>query len=274
MPHKVIPLILSGGAGTRLWPVSREERPKQFLRLGSKYSLIQETLLRCQGSAFAKRPIIIAAKSHYALIQEALAEIEVEADILLEPLRRDSCAAIVAGSLFALQRDSNALVMTVAADHRIPDAVAFNRATIDAAKAAMQGRIVTFGIKPTHPATGYGYILPSLDIKSGAIAPIARFSEKPDQDTARRYIIEGCLWNSGNFLFRASEMLAEVTHYAPTAMAAVTHSLQNAVPWQKSICLDAEAFSKAPKISIDFSLSIRNTRYNINKPIKPLVGKH
>src|ERR1700712_5374735 len=197
---RILPLIMCGGAGTRLWPASREGRPKQFLRLFGRYSTFQETVRRvCEQTLFGA-PIIVTSGQSRFLVAEQLAQIGVAADILLEPERRDSAAAIAAGASFAKRRGDNPVLLALAADHVVTDVDSF-RASCRAARAAAQrDYIVTFGVKPDRAAVEYGYIGPGAALSEG-IFKADRFFEKPDEETAARYIKEGYLWNSGNFMF-------------------------------------------------------------------------
>src|SRR6201984_1080561 len=160
MGGKIVPLIMCGGAGTRLWPESREVRPKQFLPLFGTRSTFQDTILRVSEPALFDRPIIITNAAYRFMVLEQLAEIGIEADILLEPMRRDSGPAIAAGSAFAQTRDGEALVLALAADHVVRDTVAFVAACREGLAAADAGRIVTFGVEPERAATEYGYVSP------------------------------------------------------------------------------------------------------------------
>lgn len=250
---RIIPIILSGGAGTRLWPLSTPQKPKQFLRFGSPHSLIQDTFLRCQGTLFDARPIVVTAEAQRFLVAEALREVGLAADILLEPMGRDSCAAIVAGALAAVARQPDAMVLVLAADHHIPDSSAFAAAVQQAVPAAEQGALVTFGVRPSHPATGYGYILPG-DAAEGACRRVAAFVEKPDAAAAARHIANGCLWNSGNFMFRAQAFLDEARRLAPDIVTAVSAALSSALHERDFTRLDAEAFAACPRISVDFAI--------------------
>src|ERR1700754_797258 len=208
MAERIIPLIMCGGAGTRLWPGSREVRPKQFLPLFGARSTFQDTLLRVSDAGLFGRPIVITNAAYRFTVLEQLAEIGLEADVLLEPARRDSGPAIVAGALFAQTRDKDSVVLALAADHVVRDAPAFIAACRQGLAAADAGRIVTFGIKPERAATEYGYISPG-EVVSGDVRAVAKFVEKPDQPTAAEYIKSGYLWNSGNFMFRADVLLGE-----------------------------------------------------------------
>src|SRR6266852_6345810 len=183
MSRNIIPLIMCGGAGTRLWPASREVRPKQFLPLFGTRSTFQDTLKRVSDPALFERPIVITNAAYRFMVLEQLAEIGIEADELLEPMRRDSGPAIAAGAAFAQTRDNDAVVLALAADHVVQDTAAFVAACRQGLVAAESGRIVTFGIRPERPATEYGYISPD-EVVSGAVRAVAKFVEKPDPATA------------------------------------------------------------------------------------------
>src|SRR5258707_14020241 len=208
MNRKIIPLIMCGGAGTRLWPASREVRPKQFLPLFGVRSTFQDTILRVSDAALFARPIVITNMAYRFMVLEQLAELGLEADVLLEPMRRDSGPAIAAGATFAQMRDDDAVVLALAADHVVRDVDAFVAACRQGLVAADAGRIVTFGVQPERAATEYGYISPG-DVISGEVRAVVKFVEKPDPETATTYIKSGYLWNSGNFMFRASVLLDE-----------------------------------------------------------------
>src|SRR6476661_2155811 len=208
MSERIIPLIMCGGAGTRLWPASREVRPKQFLPLFGMRSTFQDTLLRVSDSTLFERPIVITNTAYRFMVLEQLAEIGFEADVLLEPMRRDSGPAIAAGAAFAQMRDKDAVVFALAADHVVRDTDAFVAACREGLVAADAGRIVTFGVQPERPAVEYGYVSPG-EVISGNVRSVAKFVEKPDPATAAQYIKAGYLWNSGNFMFRASVLLDE-----------------------------------------------------------------
>ena len=248
----IIPVILSGGSGTRLWPLSRRSKPKQFLSFTSGRSLFQETALRCVGTPFSARPIIAGADDHRFLIAEDLLEIGIQADILLEPASRNSCAAIALACLLASERSSDAKVLILASDHAIPDNEAFRRSVAHAASLADEGMLVTFGVKPSRPATGYGYIKPGS--AKGRGFRIDEFVEKPDLATAERYLESGYLWNSGNFLFRAADFLSELAHLAPDVHAAVSEAFAARHMDLDFIRIDEPAFSKSPSISVDYAV--------------------
>src|SRR3954451_3690745 len=208
MTRRIIPLIMCGGAGTRLWPASREVRPKQFLPLFGVRSTFQDTLARVSDPELFERPIVITNAMYRFIVLEQLAEIGVEADILLEPMRRDSGPAIAAGAAFAQTRDSEAIVLALAADHVVRDTAAFIAACRQGLVAADGHCIVTFGIRPERAATEYGYINPGEAV-FGEVRAVAKFVEKPDPVKAAEYVKAGYLWNSGNFMFRASVLLEE-----------------------------------------------------------------
>src|ERR1700745_38581 len=186
MSQRIIPLIMCGGAGTRLWPASREVHPRQFLPLFGKRSTFQDTLLRVSDAALFERPIVITNAAYRFMVLEQLAEIGIEADVLLEPMRRDSGPAIAAGAAFAQMRDKDAVVLALAADHVVRNAPAFVAACRQGLVAAEAGRIVTFGVQPERAAIEYGYINPG-DVISGTVRAVAKFVEKPDPATAACY---------------------------------------------------------------------------------------
>ena len=222
----IIPIILSGGAGVRLWPLSRAARPKQFLKLIGNHSLIQDTVLRCATEGFDRRPIVVSGESQRFLVAEDLREIAVSADIILEPMRRDSCAAITAGCLMALKRSRSAIVLVLAADHFITEQEKFVRAVLNAREDAETGYLTTFGVKPTSAATGFGYIKPGPLLREGGSHKIDKFVEKPNVERAAQYVRDGFLWNSGNFLFRASRFIEELELHAPAVLHAVDRRIQ------------------------------------------------
>jgi mannose-1-phosphate guanylyltransferase / mannose-6-phosphate isomerase len=257
---RIIPVILSGGAGTRLWPLSQPVRPKQFLDFGFGASLFAMTLRRCTAALFDPRPIVVASDQHKALVQDTLAQEGCQADILLEPMRRDSCAAVVSGALTAFARDPECLVLVVAADHHIPDAEAFRESVVDAADAAQAGWIVTFGITPTEPATGYGYISASRQVVGNTAHKIDLFKEKPNRETAADYVRQGFLWNSGNFLFRAKDFLTQAETLIPSVVHAMRSALEKGKRSDNTLVLDATSFAAAPRISIDFAVMEKTQR--------------
>ena len=259
MSERIIPLVMCGGAGTRLWPASREVRPKQFLPLFGPRSTFQDTLRRVSDPALFARPIVITNAAYRFMVLEQLAEVGLEADILLEPVRRDSGPAIAAGASFAQMRDSEAVVLALAADHVVRDADAFVAACRQGLAAASAGHIVTFGVRPERPATEYGYISPGAAI-TGEVHAVTKFVEKPDPQTAADYIKAGYLWNSGNFMFRAATLLDEYRSVDPESVQAVTDAVTHAGRDLGFVTLDSDAFAKARAISIDYAVMEKTAR--------------
>jgi mannose-1-phosphate guanylyltransferase/mannose-6-phosphate isomerase len=255
MAAPIIPILLAGGAGTRLWPVSRDALPKQFLPLIGNKSTYQETLLRVQDAMFAP-PIVITGPNFHFFARRQAEEVGVEATIVIEPMRRDSGPAVAAATTVASRRDPKAVVLALAADHIVPDIDAFRKTCQAGQIAAEAGRIVTFGIKPTEPKTSYGYILPGETIGDGVCA-VKSFVEKPDAETAARYVRDGYLWNSGNFLFRAAVLLSELKRLEPDMAAAVDAAVENAGNDLGFLRLEFAAFSRAPQKSIDYAVMER-----------------
>ena len=258
------PVIMCGGSGTRLWPTSRETLPKQFAPLFGARTSFQETALRVCGAQFAERPLVIASKSHRFLVEEQLREIGIEADIMLEPERRDSGPAIAAACVKIARDDPDALVLALAADHMISDPDAFRAAIASACEAAMADRLVTFGVAASHPATEYGYIEPGLPVEGGAFE-VAAFVEKPDAPIAARYVLSGYLWNSGNFLFKARVLVDEYRAFAPQAMEAVTNAVEGATKESGALALDPHSWSEVEKKSIDYAVMQHTLRAAVVK---------
>jgi mannose-1-phosphate guanylyltransferase/mannose-6-phosphate isomerase len=255
----ITPLIICGGAGTRLWPASRENRPKQFLPLFGPTSTFQETLRRVSDPRFFSRPIIVTNVQYRFLVAEQLAAISVDADILLEPMRRNSGPAIAAGASYAARRHDDALVVALAADHVIEGPIAFAKACGAAAYAVKDDRIVMFGVRPNRPATEYGYIRPGPLIAPGVFG-VEKFAEKPASEAAARYIAEGYLWNSGSFVFRAALLLDEYRRFEPASSAAVSDAVDRARPDIGFMILDRNAFEQAEAKSIDYAVMERTDR--------------
>jgi mannose-1-phosphate guanylyltransferase / mannose-6-phosphate isomerase len=253
MSNRIVPLIMCGGAGTRLWPASREVHPKQFLSLFGARSTFQDTLLRVSDEALFERPIVITNDAYRFMVLEQLAEIGREADVLLEPMRRDSGPAIAAGAAFAQTRDKEAIVLALAADHVVADNAAFVAACREGLAAAAAGHIVTFGVQPERAATEYGYISPG-EIISGQVRSVAKFVEKPDSATADSYVKAGYLWNSGNFMFRAEVLLGEYRKVDGGSVKSVSDSVAKARSDLGFIKLDTDAFASAKSISIDYAV--------------------
>ena len=250
---------MCGGAGTRLWPASRENRPKQFLPLFGPLSTFQETVRRVADPGLFGRPIVVTNSQYRFLVAEQLVAIGAQAEILLEPVRRDSGPAIAAGAGYAFARDNDAVIVALAADHVVTDPGAFAKVCKLARAAADEDHIVMFGVEPTRPATEYGYIRVGQSIRPDLFA-IERFVEKPDAETAARYVAEGYLWNSGNFMFRARFLLDEYRRFEPDSSAAVAAAVETAGNDLGFVTLNPEAFARATAKSVDYAVMERTTR--------------
>jgi len=259
MPSPIIPILLAGGAGTRLWPVSRDALPKQFLPLVGERSTYQETLLRVQDPMFAA-PIVITGPNFHFFARRQAEDMGVDATVVIEPLRRDSAPAIAAATEVARQRDPKAVVLALAADHIILDVPQFRATCLAGREAAEAGSIVTFGIKPSEPKTSYGYILPGEAIGEDGVYLVKKFVEKPDAATAARYVRDGYLWNSGNFLFRADVLLSELKRLEPAMAEAVQIAVAKASTDLGFLRLQPEVFARAPQKSIDYAVMEKTDR--------------
>ena len=261
----IIPVILCGGSGTRLWPASRESMPKQFSRLVSETtSTFQATAQRVADAAVFGRLVVLTHTDARFIVAEQLAQAGQRADILLEPERRDSAAAVAVAALHAERIDPNAVVLILSADHVIGDVPAFTAAARAAAAGAQAGRIMTLGIEPTWPATDYGYIRKGAPVAAApGVHVVESFVEKPDREGAERLIREGALWNSGYFLFRADVMVAELEAYAPAVIEAARAALDKSARDLDFLRLDSGAFAQAPKTSIDYAVMERTDRAGV-----------
>jgi mannose-1-phosphate guanylyltransferase/mannose-6-phosphate isomerase len=249
----IIPVIMCGGSGTRLWPASRDSLPKQFIPLVGDLSTFQATLQRVSNSPVFGRPLVIANQEFRFVVADQASRLGIPIDIVLEPVARDSGPAVAVASVLANQRDPKATLLVLAADHIIPDVDAFRATIEEAAAAASDGYIMTIGIKPDHAATGYGYIRPDGTI-AGQARTVEAFLEKPDQARAEQLVREGCLWNSGNFLFRASVMLGELKRYAPEMLEAAENAVARVAVDLDFTRLPEAEFAASPKLSIDYAV--------------------
>ena len=255
--QRLTPVILCGGAGTRLWPVSREKMPKHFVPLIGGLTTFQQVLDRVTSNPLFATPIIVTNADFRFVVAEQTRARGVAATIILEPVRRDSAAAIAAASEFAVKGDRNAILLVVAADHLIPEADAFAAACHAAVPAAAAGSIVTFGVEPTYPATSYGYIRAKPPANGSAVRDVGAFVEKPDEETAADYVKQGYLWNSGNFMFRADVMLRELTRFEPDIVAAAKGAVDHLVSDLDFYRLAEGPFARAPRKSIDYAVMER-----------------
>ena len=259
---KIVPVILSGGSGTRLWPVSRESFPKQFWPLISDRTMIQDTAARAIGPGFAP-PMVVCNQEHRFLVAEQMRGIGIAgAQVVLEPVGRNSAPAILAAALLLAETDPDAVMWMMAADHAIADLSALAAALDAAVTAARAGRFVTFGMKPTAPETGYGYIEVGEAIAGlGAVHAVARFVEKPDAATAAQLVAGGThLWNSGMFVFTARTLIDEMRAHAPEVIPPVQAAVSNRKTDLDFIRLDPAAFASGPNISLDYAVAERTDR--------------
>ena len=259
---RIVPVVLSGGSGSRLWPVSRASFPKQLWPLISDRTMLQETVLRAVGDAFAP-PVVVCNQEHRFLIAEQLREVGFgAARILLEPVGRNSAPAIAAAALLVAETDPQAVLWMMAADSAITRQEALGAALADAVAAARAGQVVTFGMKPTRPETGYGYIEVGDDLADlDGVHRIARFVEKPDAARAASLVASGRhLWNSGMYVFTVETLLEEMQLHAPEVMAAARRAVEKRTQDLDFLRLDETSFREAPDISIDYAIAERTHR--------------
>lgn len=255
----IVPVILSGGTGTRLWPVSRDALPKPFIRLPDGHSLLQKTLLRAAALPGVKQALTVTNGDYYFLSRDDFAEVGnggIEVDFLLEPQARNTAPAIAAAALHMRTRFGGATVLLVLpADHMILDQAGFAFAVEQARRLAVDGWLATFGVTPTRPETGYGYIEAGEAIPGGAGRRAARFVEKPGAEAARDYLASGRFaWNSGMFCFTADTLLRVMRVHAPAVVVAAEAALAGRAGNDGPVRLDPRAFAEAPDISLDYAV--------------------
>lgn len=253
------PVILSGGSGTRLWPLSRAAMPKQLLSLSSEFSMLQETVMRLADMAGAVAPLVVCNQDHRFLIAEQLRQIGVTPSaIVLEPVGRNTAPAAAVAALHLLREDADALMLLLPADHLIDDVAAFHRAVEAGLQAVQQGFLVSFGIVPHAPETGYGYIQQGEALENLAACRVARFIEKPDADTAKALLAAGGhFWNSGMFLFSCRQYLDELARFRPDILAACQAALAGRHHDLDFCRLEERAFAACPADSIDYAVMER-----------------
>ena len=266
---KIVPVILSGGSGTRLWPLSRKQRPKQYLPLVSEKTMLQETILRLDGLSNLASPVIVCNIEHRFLVAEQCQQIgAADPVIILEPVGRNTAPAIAAAALQVLTNE-DAVLLVLSADHIIQDVNAFHRAIKVASNQAQEGKLVTFGIVPTDANIGYGYIKSSQNEINGAHSVI-EFVEKPDLKTAESYLKQGdYLWNSGMFMFKASVLMDELSNQSLAIVDSVKSAIDNAKIDLDFVRLDEKSFNSSPSDSIDYALMEKSK----NVMVVPLDAK-
>ncbi|MFL9923671.1 mannose-1-phosphate guanylyltransferase/mannose-6-phosphate isomerase [Herbaspirillum lusitanum] len=265
---KIYPVILSGGAGTRLWPLSRAAFPKQLLPLVGEQTMLQDTVSRVSSWPEIMPPLMVCGNEHRFMIAEQLREIEVKPlGIMLEPMGKNTAPAVAAAAHFLLKQDEQAVMLVLPADHVITDVAAFQAAVQRASVSVGQGALATFGIQPSKPETGYGYIHRGAAHASGEGNFIVdRFVEKPDLETAKKFVAdEAYSWNSGMFLFKARDYLNELKEYRPQISAAVEEAVAKAYVDLDFCRLDEVAFAASPSESIDYAV-MENTRRAVVVP--------
>lgn len=249
----LVPVIMSGGSGTRLWPLSRQARPKQFLELIGQYSLLQQTMNRLQ-NIDKSSPIIVCNEEHRFLVAEQLRQLQQNASIILEPVGKNTAPTVALAAFNIVKQNPNAMLLVLAADHLIQNVEAFEQAVKTAKVCANDDFLVTFGIVPTKPETGYGYIEQGQPINDETYQ-VVKFVEKPTEHQAQFYVDSGnYLWNSGMFLFKAKTYLAELKNYRPDIYKACEKAMSKAQPDMDFIRVDKEAFSACPVDSIDYAV--------------------
>ncbi|TVR57289.1 MAG: mannose-1-phosphate guanylyltransferase/mannose-6-phosphate isomerase [Candidatus Competibacteraceae bacterium] len=258
----IVPVILSGGSGTRLWPLSREAYPKQFLPLVDQNTMLQNTALRIVGLADATAPLVVCNEEHRFMVAEQLRAIGIQpAAVILEPVGRNTAPAVAVAALHAQREDVDPLLLILPADHVIADVGGFRAAIQRVAPHAAAGRLITFGIVPTAPEIGYGYIKAGAALDDSGVSAVERFVEKPDPATAQRYLDSAdYFWNSGMFMFRASTFLAELERFAPAMLAACQQALTAGRSDTDFLWLDRTTFTACPKDSIDYAVMEKTDR--------------
>lgn len=248
----VIPVILCGGSGTRLWPLSRSDRPKQFVTLTGNQTLLEGTLLRAAKITGALDPICVTAAAHGAAVRNSLNRLEMGGHLLLEPCARSTAPALCAAALVASRIDPDVVIVALPADHIIEDDTAFVTSIGWARAAALKSHLVVLGVTPRHAAAGFGYILPGASLEGfHHVMRVEKFIEKPSEESARDLIERGALWNAGIVVARASEVVKAIEQHAPAVLAAVEKSLAANSGDMEMVRLAVEEFAASPSVSFD-----------------------
>lgn len=259
----ITPVVMAGGSGTRLWPLSRKATPKQFQPIVAERTMLAETLTRVRGDGFAT-PAVIGSAAHLSLIEEALPD---DAQIVLEPFGRNTGPAAIIAALLVAENDPEGLVLLLPADHHIGDIEAFHGALNRGEEAAARGYLVTLGITPESPETGYGYIKQGEDLTPGTFR-VDRFVEKPDLETAKSYLSEGGYsWNAGIFLFRARDLLEEASRIVPDMLNTSRAAFDAGRREGRVIELTEDSFAKVPSESIDYAIMEQTEKAAVVAPV-------
>lgn len=267
--NQITPVILSGGSGTRLWPLSTPEKPKQFLNLMGPLSMFQLTLQRCSDKTIYRNPVIVGSVNHVEMMQDQMDEVGATPQtVLLEPCARNTAPAIALAALAAA--DPTDLLLVMPSDHIIKNIPEFQKAVLESTAVAQSGWLVTFGIQPTEPATGYGYIQQGEPIASSPRSLSAkRFVEKPNQENAEKMLADGGYsWNAGIFLFRADTYLSAMAEFAPEMLEACRSAMKDQRTEQELCYPDSEAFASAPSDSIDYAIMEKAEKVAVT-PVNP-----
>ncbi|WOI52852.1 mannose-1-phosphate guanylyltransferase/mannose-6-phosphate isomerase [Parvularcula sp. LCG005] len=266
----VFPVVMSGGSGTRLWPLSRQANPKQFRALVTDKTMLEETVGRLVGENDhpVEAPIVICGAGHGDLVDSILNGAGHTAQsVVLEPIGRNTAPVAIVAALEVLAKDKDGLVLLLPADHHVIDPAAFRRAVGQAVPIAEQGYLTTFGIKPTHPETGYGYIRAGAPLGEGA-SKVAAFVEKPNREKAQTYLDDGhYAWNAGIFLYRADRLLEEAQAHIPEIATATTEAWKAARREGNMVHLDTDKFAAVPSESIDYGIMERTSRAAMIGPV-------
>ena len=264
----IVPVVLSGGVGTRLWPMSHQDHPKQFLTLLGDRSLISDTVTRLDAIEGFGTPIIVCNEAHRFLVAQHLLDAgHWPCDVILEPIGRNTAPAIAIAALHAMHDGADPLLLIMPADHVIRDREAFRQAVLDTAALAAEGHLVTFGIVPEAPETGYGYICAGAELPGSHARSVAAFVEKPDQATAEHYLASGdYFWNSGIFLIRASTVLQELEQHSPDILGCCKQSYSLAEVKAPYVSLDKKSFAGCRSESIDYAI-MEHTQKAVVRPV-------